>query len=237
MILLSTVQQEQKPLQLWAVNSNSCKVSNHATAWPWSTHNRMTSKLLAQLLLFCIQFFPTFQADSAEVVSMFTSFIQSTKQLSEVLNWLAEPPLHSKNQTHLIIVRHLHTFVHLHLLGCRLFWSWLPMSVAVQHRPLVFIHWYCTSDPVWGVCCIKSKVQKQQYETFLPSYSQISLNCSLLGHALTASLHFLSASAKHTVAAVSLQFYKLTYFTWLWRGSLPCFNGHAWSIIWIQAIN
>ena len=39
MIFLSAIQQEQKPLQLWVANNNSCKCSGQATTRSWSTQN------------------------------------------------------------------------------------------------------------------------------------------------------------------------------------------------------
>ena len=81
------------------MNSNSCKHSDQATAWSWSTWYRMTmsSEVLAQLLFVFIQF-PIQVA--AVIMSMFTPLIQSIKQFSEVLNWLMEPSLYSKNWTY-----------------------------------------------------------------------------------------------------------------------------------------
>ena len=54
--------------------------------------------------------------------------------------------------------------------------------------------------------CHKRKAQKLQRETVPPNYSLRGPNCSLLGQSSIATLQFLSASSKHSLEAVSLQF-------------------------------
>ena len=53
------------------------------------------------------------------------------------------------------------------------------------------------------------------------------------------SLHSRESGLYETVAALLLQSCKLTYLTLFWIGYLPCFHGHAWTLIraWIIAFD